>query len=319
MKEDNQNTKEFDEVDLLDIKKAAVSLLDTVGFFMYKTGKYIAGKWVFITLGLLLGLILGYVRYNSHQKMLQTAEFSSAKGEVEYTLILAPKYNSIDYLDQLSLVKFSDQLGYTQIKASKLDGLDDIFSFVGQDSLYSKVFENLASKAESLGEAIHNYATSKNYPYQLLKIKAEQPFDIDKFIADLQTHFNEHPYFIKRKQIELGALTKEKEVLEEELKGIQGYAILLEKKGSNLEEQTRYIELLAKKKEILSRLRALEITQLESHEVLFVLDYITENPILTKDEPSIERQIAKDIVKFVLLFLIVGMGIDFVRYYKNRA
>lgn len=300
--QEKQRPSEFDEANLLDIKTATVSLLDTAGFFVFKIIKYITRKWMYLALGLILGGILGYIQYRNYHKMLQTAEFSTSNGEEEYAILLSPKYNSIDYLDQLVQVKFSDKLDYTQIKSSKLEGIDDVFSFLGQDSLYPKIFENLIGKVERFDEAIHNYAVSKNYPYQLLKIKVAQPFEIKGFISDLQTHFNQHPYFAKRKQIELASLTLEKETLEEELKGIHTYGSLLDKK-----------------QEILKRLKEIEIAQLESQEVLYVVDYIAINPVLATTEYSIERKIAKDLVKVMLLFFVLGMAVDFVRYYKNRT
>ncbi|WP_410879108.1 hypothetical protein [Myroides sp. DW712] len=311
---------EFDDANLLDIKKATVSLLDTVGFFVFKLGAYIASKWMYLTLGLIIGIVLGYVKYNNYQKMLQTAEFSASNGQEEYAILLASKYKSIDYLNQLVEVKFSDKLGYKGIKTVKLEGVEDLFSFLRQDSLYPTIFTPLATKAESLNEAVHNYTVSKNYPYQMLKIKAEQPFDIDQFISDLQTHFNQHPYFAKRKQIEQTALAKEKEVLEAEWNGIKAYATLLEQKGSNnLSEQEKYLALLAKKRDILTRLNKVEVAELESKEVLFVVDYVTTNSILGKEESSITKTIAKDIIKIVLLFFVIGLIVDFVLYYKKRV
>lgn len=317
--QEKQQQREFDDANLLDIKKATVSFLDAVGFFVFKIGKYVASKWVYLLLGLLLGGALGYVKYNNHKKMLQTAEFSATNGEEEYTIVLAPKYNSIDYLDQLVQVKFSDKLGHTDIKSVKMEALDDIYSFLSQDSLYVKIFTPLVSKAESMGEAVHNYTISKNYTYQLLKIKAEQPFDIHQFIADLQGHFNQHPYFSKRKQIEQASLVREKEALETELAESKTYTTLLQKQPNSLTTQEKQLSFLTKQREIIARLHKIELAQLESAEVLFVVDYVSTNPVLSKEEYSIKREVAKDIIKLVLLFFVLGLIVDFIQYYKRRA
>lgn len=316
--QEKQQQSEFDDANLLDVKKATESFLDAVGFFVFKIGKYIVSKWIYLTLGVLLGVILGYVKYTNHKKMLQTAEFSAVNGEEEYAILLAPKYNSIDYLDQLAQVKFSDKLGYMDIKTVKLEGIDDIFTFLSQDSLYVKIFTPLVTKAETLSEVVHNFAMSKNYPYQLLKIKVEQPFDIDQFISDLQTHFNQHPYFAKRKQIEQAAIAREKEALETELKGINTYTTLLEQQVNGVATQEKYLAFLAKKREILTRLNKVEVAELEAKEVLFVVDYITTNSILIKEESSITKTIAKDLIKLVFLFFVLGLMVDFVKYYKRR-
>lgn len=87
---EKQQQSEFDDANLLDIKKATVSFLDAVGFFVFKIGKYVASKWVYLLLGLLLGGGLGYVKYNKHQKMLQTAEFSPTNGKRNTQFYLHP-------------------------------------------------------------------------------------------------------------------------------------------------------------------------------------------------------------------------------------
>lgn len=200
----------------------------------------------------------------------------------------------------------------------KLEGVDDVFSFLSQDSLYVKIFTPLVSKAESLGEAVHNYTISKNYSYQLLKIKVEQPFAIDQFISDLQMHFNQHPYFAQRKQMEQGARAREKEVLETELKGIDTYADLLNQQGHSMVTQEKYLDLLAEKRKLIARLHQVEEAEIEANEVLFVIDYITTNSVLIKEESSITKTIVKDIVKIVILFFVLGLIVDFVMYYKRR-
>ncbi|MGG5576710.1 hypothetical protein ACPDHL_05120 [Myroides sp. C15-4] len=314
MKEQDKQEKEFDEIDLVDIKRATVSLLDTIGFLAYKTIRYIVGKWMYLVLGLLLGFVLGYVKYRGHQHLLQTAEISAGGGE--YAIIVAPKYNSMDYLDQLAQANFSDKLGYTQIKEVKIEGLASVFSFLSQDSLYVKIYEHLAAKEETAGEMINNYAVSKNYAYQLMRIKFDQPFNVETFITDLQQHFNQHPYFSQRKQIESQTLALEKEALEEELKGLSSVALLENKTG----ESKQYLTVLARKKEVISRLNQIQLAQLENKEVLFVLDYVAQDMVLMgRKVDTIEKQIAKNIAKCMLLFFVVGMGIDFVRYYKSKV
>ncbi|WHT40830.1 hypothetical protein QNH98_10120 [Myroides sp. mNGS23_01] len=207
---------EFDDASAVDIKKAAVSLLDAVGFFAYSIIKYLGKKWIYILLGVILGLALGYKKYNSHQKMLQTAEFS-VNNEMEYSILLAPQFNSIDYLDQLVQTKFRDKLSYTDIQMAKLEGLDDLFEFIAQDSLHGKTLQSLSSNVSSISELVKSYPVSKNYAYQLLTIKATQPFEIETFIADLQAHFNQQPYFATRKQIALKEQAADQVRIEEEL------------------------------------------------------------------------------------------------------
>lgn len=326
-KQEKQQNSEFDEANLLDIRKATVSLLDAMGFFAFKTMQYFAKKWVYILLGLVVGLGSGYVKYSAHQKMLQAPEVSTSS-EVEYSILVAPQYNSIDYLDQLVQTKFRDKLNYTQIKTAKLAGLDDVFAFVSQDSLYAKVFEVLASKATNMDEAINFYTLSKNYPYQLLTIQATSPFEIEKFVSDLQNHFNQQDYFAARKQINIKNLTAEKDRLEEELNATTVYASLLQNKAhegtpkgaaKEVGEQAQYLELLNKKKAIIAQLAQIEREQLEKKQVLLVLDYVEKTEQLMGDGSSIGKQIAKDVVKFILLFLVIAMFIDFVRYYKTRV
>lgn len=315
MKEQDKQEKEFDEIDLVDIKKATVSLLDTIGFLAYKTMRYIVGKWMYLVLGLLLGSVLGYVKYRAHQHLLQTAEISAGGGE--YAIIVAPKYNSMDYLDQLAQTNFSDKLGYTQIEEVKIEGLASVFSFLSQDSLYVKIYQHLAAKEETVGEMINSYAVSKNYPYQLMRIKSDQPFNVETFISDLQQHFNQHPYFSQRKQIESQTLALEKETLKEELKGLSSSVALLENIAS---ESKQYLAVLAKKKEVISRLNEIQLAQLENKEVLFVLDYVAQDvALMGRKVDTIEKQIAKNIVKCMLLFFVVGLCIDFVRYYKSKV
>lgn len=318
-KPEKQQNSEFDEANLLDIRKATVSLLDAMGFFAFKTMQYFAKKWVYIVLGLVVGLGSGYMKYSASQKMSQVPEFG-ASNELEYSILVAPQYNSIDYLDQLVQTKFRDKLNYTQIKTAKLVGIDDVFAFVSQDSLYTEVFEVLASKATTMDEAINFYTLSKNYPYQLLTIQVTRPFEIEKFVSDLQNHFNQQTYFAARKQLNIKNLAAEKDRLEEELNAITVYASLLQNKAQKgAAEQAQYLEVLNKKKMTIAQLAQIERVQLEEKQVLFVLDYIEKTEQLMDDGSSIGKQIAKDGVKFVLLFLAIGMLIDFVRYYKKRA
>lgn len=299
--EQQKKPSEFDEANLLDIKKATVSLLDTAGFFSYNIIKYIVSKWLYLGVGLLLGVIFGYVKYTSYQKMLQTAEFST-NSEVEYSIVIAPKYHSIDYLNQLVETKFSDKLGCTQITEAKLIGLEDLPAMASKDSLYTRVFQSLTNQAGSFNELINNYAISKNFPYQVIKIKAKNTFVIDDFIGDLQAHFNQHPYFVERKRIEQQALELEKETLQEELNQV-----------------ANTLSAFEKKKEIISRLKEIEIEQLEGKQVLFVLDFVESNPILIAGGFSIEKQLVKNTIKLMLLFFVLGMLIDFIRYYRTKA
>lgn len=315
--EDNQNAKEFDEVDLLDIKKATVSLLDTVGFFVYKTGKYVIQKWMYIVIGLVVGVSFGYLKYSGYQKMLQTAEFSTNTEDIEYRILVAPQYNSIDYLDQLVETKFRDKLGYTQFKTAKLKGLDDTFGFVSQDSLHVKTLGVLASKVDSFDDLIHNYTLSKNYTYQLLTVKGMANFDMKLFITDIQKHFNEQPYFAARKQIELKKLKLEQETLEEDLKVMNTSVSQVETKVNGGLISDKMVEMLKIRQGVIARLAELERIQLRASQVLFVVDSFENNTIST-ESVSFEKQLVKDIVKFVLFFLFVGMLLDFVRYYRTK-
>jgi len=304
---------EFDDASAVDIKKAAVSLLDTVGFFAYSIIKYLGKKWMYILLGVILGLALGYKKYNSHQKMLQTAEFS-VSNEMEYSILLAPQFNSMDYLDQLVQTKFRDKLSYTDIQMAKLEGLDDLFEFIAQDSLHGKTLQSLSSNVSSISELVKSYPVSKNYAYQLLTIKATQPFEIETFIADLQAHFNQQPYFATRKQIALKEQAADQARIEEELALVTLEIKKTVEKGTNVAK-----DLLEKRKNLIAEQAQLEIKQLEGNQVVFVQGYIEKTSELLGENTSIEKQIAKDIIKLVLLFLVIGMFVDFVRYYKRRG
>ena len=304
---------EFDDASAVDIKKAAVSLLDAVGFFAYSIIKYLGKKWIYILLGVILGLALGYKKYNSHQKMLQTAEFS-VNNEMEYSILLAPQFNSIDYLDQLVQTKFRDKLSYTDIQMAKLEGLDDLFEFMAQDSLHGKTLQSLSSNVSSISELVKSYPVSKNYAYQLLTIKATQPFEIETFIADLQAHFNQQPYFATRKQIALKEQAADQVRIEEELALVTLEVKKALEKGINTSQ-----EVLDKRKILIEEQAQLAIKQLEGNQVVFVQGYIEKPSELLGENTSIEKQIVKDIVKWVLLFLLIGMFVDFVRYYKRRG
>lgn len=304
---------EFDDASAVDIKKAAVSLLDAVGFFAYSIIKYLGKKWIYILLGVILGLALGYKKYNSHQKMLQTAEFS-VNNEMEYSILLAPQFNSIDYLDQLVQTKFRDKLSYTDIQMAKLEGLDDLFEFIAQDSLHGKTLQSLSSNVSSISELVKSYPVSKNYAYQLLTIKATQPFEIETFIADLQAHFNQQPYFATRKQIALKEQAADQVRIEEELALVTLEVKKALEKGINTSQ-----EVLDKRKILIEEQAQLAIKQLEGNQVVFVQGYIEKPSELLGENTSIEKQIVKDIVKWILLFLLIGMFVDFVRYYKRRG
>lgn len=312
-----KNNNDFDEVNLADIQKATASLLETVGFFVYKTIQYFSRKWMFIGVGLVFGLALGAVKYMSYKNEKQPSTLNNS-GILAYNILVAPKYKSIDYLDQLAQTKFQNKLGYTQIKKVTVEGLDDVYPFLSQDSLAIQVFQAILSKTETVDDAIKSYVLSKNYPYQVLKIEATNDFNIEKFVLDLQNHFDQHPYYAARKQIELKTIALEKEAFEEELQAITSYATLAENKSKERSEQAQYISLLARKNEIFSRLKQIEVEQLENKHVLFVLDYIENHESLMNNTNSIAKQTIKDIVKLVFLFLLLGMGIDFVKYYRTK-
>ena len=308
-----QQQSEFDDANTVDIKKAAVSLLDAVGFFAYSTIKYLGKKWIYILLGLIVGLAFGYKKYSSHQKMLQTAEFS-VSNDMEYSILLAPQFNSIDYLDQLVTTKFRDKLGYTDIQMAKMEGLDDLFEFIAQDSLHGKTLQSIVSNVSSINELVKSYPVSKNYKYQLLTIKATQPFEIETFIADLQTHFNQQPYFATRKQIALKQQAADKTRIDEELVLVTLEVKKAVEKGTNVTT-----DLLEKRKNLIAEQAQLEIKQLEGNQVVFVQGYIEKTSELLGENTSIEKQVAKDTIKLVLLFLVIGMFVDFVHYYKRRG
>ncbi|WP_010250429.1 hypothetical protein [Myroides injenensis] len=319
---DQKDSQEFDEINLQYLKESTVSFFDTVGFYFYKVISFIIKKWLIFLIAIILGIGFGY--YKSTLNSQYISKLSKNGGYNEITILLAPKFGSIDYLNQLVQNGFNDFSTSEGLVHAELKGVDDIYSYLEEGSTRQKTLSIIASKVDSYTELIENYSTSKGYQYQELVLLAKGDFDCNKFIEELQNYFNNQDYFKKRREIGISSLALKEEELRKDLVYLNNYLSKLDNtvnttshKGENAKNSIN--EVFSMKRKTLRSLEKVEVEKLESNQVIYVVNTFLKDSNSELKKEVISTSPAKQMVKYAIVFsfiLLVIFGIKnvFSRY-----
>lgn len=290
----NNNTNHSDkteEIDLMDIKNAIASFIEAIGFFIFR-------QWYLILIGLLISVFINF----QHIKTYLVSE-NNVRKELSYSILLAPQFESIDYLDQLVSSNFKDKIVDEAIQKAKLIGIDDLYTFLEKDSLRVSIFKSINSKLEIFEEAIHNYPLSKNYRFQLLQLDVSSTFNIDEFLLKLNNHFDDNVFFRTKQKIENERIDNQLIVLRKVLEPTETIAL---KSIDAVKLQQYAIDQIAK----------LEQEKVTTSNVIYVVDYFKVERDAAGLSPM--KKLIIDSFKYVVLLLLLGGVIDLLRYYKKK-
>lgn len=314
MKNKNNNEEQFEEIDLKYLKESVSSFLDNLGFTIYKLMKSILKKWYYFLVAIVLGVILGYF---SEQREEVLAEETTV-----YKIIIAPKYESVDYLTRLVDTNFETTFNTQQLYNSSLIGILDIYDFIGEDAIKAAIFGNINSKFTNADEGLYYLATAKNYHFQELTIEGGSNFKVDLFIEELQKYMSSIDYLQERKRIGIENLLLKKEEFQKDLSNANRY---LEKIGTGSMNALEVVDLqsaLEAKKNLLDQIEKNAVEILEANEVFFVATYFKSNDVNSTGHNKKSKSLLVSILKYVVLFsvltvIILGLS-AIIKKYKIR-
>ncbi|MTG96566.1 MULTISPECIES: hypothetical protein [Myroides] len=322
----NHKSQDLDEIDLKYLKESAVSLFDTVGFGIFRLIRLVLSYWYLFTLAIIIGVGLGYYKEsNIPEKALEEQVSNVQKDIQKYSILISPKVESVDYLKYLVSSNFKNTFSSQELLSSRLIGVDDIYNWLSKDSSYVKTLALIGTNLNSHEDLIQNYATSKNYHYQDLRIEVNSDFEINRFVEELQNYFDSLPLFKKKLELaKQGLLLKQIEYCKD-LERIN-HALDIVKNGNklSLDSESRILSLVKFKHELLELIQDNEFELLESDHVVYLLGVV-------KDERELDKHYVGNVVKeasknkmimyslFLILLVFIGLGVyKLYTHYSNR-
>lgn len=306
---DQKDSKEFDEIDLQYLKESTVSFFDTVGFYFYKVISFIIRKWLIFLIAIILGIGFGYYK-SSLGNSQYISKLSKNGGHNEITILLAPNFGSIDYLNELVQKGFNDFSSSEGLIHAELKGVDDIYNYLEEEPTRQKTLSIIASKVDSYAELVENYSTSKGYHYQELILLAKGNFDYNKFIEELQNYFNNQDYFKKRREIGISNLTLREDELRKDLVYLNNYLDKLDNTVNTIsykDEKTKngIEEVLSMKRKTLRSIEKIEVEKLESNQVIFVINTFLKDKDSEFQNEVLNLSPTKQMVKYAIIFSFI--------------
>lgn len=308
------NEEQFEEIDLKYLKESVFSFLDNLGFTIYKLMKSILKKWYYFLIAIVIGVVVGYF-VEQRQEVI-------AEETTIYAIIIAPKYESVDYLNRLVDTNFENTFNTQQLYNSSLKSIEDIYGFIGEDPVKAAIFGNLNAKFAKSEEGLHYPATAKNYHFQELSVEGDSNFDIDLFIEELHKYMSSIDYFKERKRIGIENLMLKKEEFQKDLLNANRY---LEKIGTGSTNALEVVDLqsaLEAKKNLLDQIEKNAVEILEANEVFFVATYFKSNDVNSGGQSQQSKSLLVSILKYVVVFsvltvIILGLS-TIIKKYKIR-
>ncbi len=287
----NNHSKETDEINLIDIKNAVASFIEAIGFFIFR-------QWYLILIGLLISFFINFENIKGY-----LGSESNVTKDLSYNILLVPQFESIDYLDQIVSSNFKDKIEDNAIQKSKLVGVDDLYTFLEKDSLRVSIFKSVNTKLETFEDVIHNYPLSKNYRFQLLQLDALPTFDINAFLLKIKNHFDENVFFATKQKIENQRIDNQLMTLRQALASTESLPL----KGIDAVKLQQYL---------IDQIASLEQEKLTTSNVIYIVDYFKVERESAGLSPI--KKMVIDSFKYVVLLLLLGGLIDLLKYYKKK-
>lgn len=296
------NTNSTQEIDLSYLSKKTVSLLDGLGYTIYRFIKFLL-KNIWIILGILvLGGAIGY--------------FLDNRGEEVYKheVIVVPNFNSSSYLyNSIENMKFKD----SKIIKAQVEPIIDIYQFIQERYQNLEIAKYMSENNIQVDKFTDKNAVEKLYRYHLLTLYTKGEDKSGKIIDSLLNKLNSDPYYLSRQKIEQNNLALSITEIE---KSIESVNAILNKIGQvgqtgdlNIEMYTELNNLINSKKSLVEDLNKIQIYQLEQSKIIF-----DAAKVMNIQDSSVPKMILLPVVLFVL-FLIANMLFRLFSKYKNRA
>jgi len=296
------NTNSTQEIDLSYLSKKTVSLLDGLGYTIYRFIKFLL-KNIWIILGILvLGGAIGY--------------FLDNRGEEVYKheVIVVPNFNSSSYLyNSIENMKFKD----SKIIKAQVEPIIDIYQFIQERYQNLEIAKYMSENNIQVDKFTDKNAVEKLYRYHLLTLYTKGEDKSGKIIDSLLNKLNSDPYYLSRQKIEQNNLALSFTEIE---KSIESVNAILNKIGQvgqtgdlNIEMYTELNNLINSKKSLVEDLNKIQIYQLEQSKIIF-----DAAKVMNIQDSSVPKMILLPVVLFVL-FLIANMLFRLFSKYKNRA
>src|SRR5690606_2103206 len=181
------NTNSTQEIDLSYLSKKTVSLLDGLGYTIYRFIKFLL-KNIWIILGILvLGGAIGY--------------FLDNRGEEVYKheVIVVPNFNSSSYLyNSIENMKFKD----SKIIKAQVEPIIDIYQFIQERYQNLEIAKYMSENNIQVDKFTDKNAVEKLYRYHLLTLYTKGEDKSGKIIDSLLNKLNSDPYYLSRQKIE---------------------------------------------------------------------------------------------------------------------
>lgn len=315
MRSEKTNKEEqFEEIDLKYLKDSIFLFLDNLGFAIYKLIKNLLKKWYYFLIAIIIGCSIGFFK--------EQREEIIAEETVEYTITVSPKYESIDYLKRLVATNFKGEYNTQSIRNTRLESIEDIYNFIGEDGVKAAIFGNLNTKFEKADEGIYYDATAKNYHFQELTIEVDSDFKIDLFLKELKKYLIELEYFKERKEIGFTSLLNKREELQNDLKHVNDYLAKIGEENQQLQETVDLQTTLEAKRTLLEAIEKNKIELLEGEDILFVANYLKNEESNDFIEEEKRNTVVIGMIKYTVLMIVLSLVIiavsSIIKKYKIR-
>lgn len=295
--EKTNNEEQFEEIDLKYLKESIFSFFDNLGFTIYKLMKSLLRKWYYFLIAIVIGVVFGYFEEQRQEVIIEETSV--------YKIVIAPKYGSIDYLHRLVNTNFENDFNTQPLYSSSLTAIEDIYGFIGENSVRAAVFGNLNSKFAKTEEGLSFLATAKNYHFQELSVEGDSDFNVDLFIEELQKYMSSIEYLQERKKIGIENLLLKKEEYQKDLLNVNRY---LEKIGIGNMSALEAIDLqatLGAKKNLLDQIEKNAVEVLEGNEVLFVAASFKSNDKNNVGQSNKNKSLIISMLKYAVIFSVL--------------
>lgn len=314
--EENKRQEQFEEIDLEYLKQAAFKSLDNLGFSLYKMVKSVLKRWYILLMALVLGCLTGYILGGKSNGF-------SVQPTV-YKIMIAPQYESVDYLTRLVDANFDFDFNSQTIKKSSLQVVEGLYDFVGNDGVKAAIFGNLNSKFSSADEGVGFFATSKYYHFQEVVLEVDADFDVEVFLKELEQHVNNVSYYSERKRVGQELLLMKDSELKMSLQRLNAYLETPTFVQGLDSEKVDISGVVTAKRDLLAEIELNTLALLESDKIFFVVHYLeigggdimqSKGSVLTKE--TLKKMVMFSGVFLCLSFVLIGV-FALVRKYRLR-
>ncbi|MBQ0148916.1 MAG: hypothetical protein KBS93_10855 [Flavobacteriaceae bacterium] len=193
-------------------------------------------------------------------------------------IIVAPKFNSVDYLynavnNYESDLSNLDAKYAKHVKKVEINAIEDIYGFVAQTDQTLQVFKILAENGD-IKKLLTDENTARNYRYHKLVIYTDTPTN-QSIVNTYLKHLNSNNYFVEKQKV---SVKNAKLKIEDVKISINQINLLLDKAGEveqqvsnnfNINTASESNDIINTKSKLISDLNWLETDLIEQSKVIF--------------------------------------------------